>query len=186
MVPASMAGSWVGDWDPAKCGCNNYVRLRVALLRCFALGYMPDAIIWHQGEGDSGSNTPQANYQASASRMIAQSRLEGYSGPWFVCQVSWNGSATNNNIRAAQAALVNHSLGIYAGADTDTLSQFVAARYRAFQQCLAWIKSPLDFGLLCKPTARRSFEWKGAPVPLSTRPVSRTSASSYAGLHRSR
>lgn len=121
MVPASMAGSWIGDWDPNQMP-NNYQRIRVALRRVAAVGWTPHAIIWHQGEGDSGSNTPQANYTACGNRIISQSRTDGYSGPWFICQVSWNGGVTNNTTRAAQAALWNSGAGVYAGADTDTLN----------------------------------------------------------------
>jgi hypothetical protein len=119
-VSASMAGSWIGDWDPLQMP-NNYQRLKVALLRCSAIGWTPSATIWHQGEGDSGSNTPGVNYTACGQRIIDQSRADGYLGPWFICQVSWNGGLINNTIRAAQAALADHGARVWLGADTDTL-----------------------------------------------------------------
>jgi lysophospholipase L1-like esterase len=121
MVPAAMAGSWIGDHDPAVTPMNNYQRIQVALRRCATLGYTPDAIIWHQGENDSGSGTPQATYQAILGRIIAQSRTDGYAGPWFIDTVSWNNGTPSAAIQAAQAAVVNHAAGIWAGANADSL-----------------------------------------------------------------
>lgn len=121
MVPAGHAGSWVGDWDPAASTPNHYTRIKVALLRCAALGLTPDAIIWMQGENDAGSGTSQTTYQTILGRVIAQSRTDGYSGPWFVNVQTLNGGTHSATIAAAQAAIVNHASGIWAGANCDSL-----------------------------------------------------------------
>ncbi|MGM4929702.1 sialate O-acetylesterase [Tardiphaga sp. 619_E2_N8_5] len=122
MVPAAMAGSYIGDHDPAGTQPNNYIRLKVALLRCAALGLTPDAVIWMQGEGDNVAGTSQANYTAALNRIIAQSRTDGYSGPWFVNKTTWNAGAASATIQAAQDAVINHGTGIWAGANTDSLN----------------------------------------------------------------
>lgn len=121
MVPAAMAGSYVGDHDPSAATPNNYQRLKVALLRCQAAGLTPDAVIWMQGEGDNVSGTTGAVYTATLNRIIAQSRVDGYAGPWFVNETTWNGGVPSATIEAAQAAVVNHSAGIWAGANTDVI-----------------------------------------------------------------
>ncbi len=121
MVPCGMAGSWIGDWDPAASPINNYQRIRVALRRCSSRGLTPDAIIWHQGENDSGSGTAAATYTAIGNRMIAQTRTDGYAGPWFINTVSWNGGTVSSTIQGAQAAMVNHSSAVWAGFNADTL-----------------------------------------------------------------
>lgn len=121
MVPCGMAGSWIGDWDPAVSPINNYQRILVALRRCATAGLTPSAIIWHQGENDGGSGTSSATYQAVFNRIVAQSRIDGYAGPWFVDTVTWGPGVAYPTIQAAQAAVVNHGAGIWAGANADSL-----------------------------------------------------------------
>lgn len=119
MVPAAMAGSYVRDHDPTLSTTNNYIRLKVALLRCADKGYTPDAIIWMQGEGDNVAGTSQSAYQTALGHIIAQSRSDGYSGPWFINKTTWNAGAASTTIQAAQDATINHGAGIWAGANTD-------------------------------------------------------------------
>lgn len=119
LVPAAMAGSFISDWDPTSAQENNYKRLKVALLRCAAIGYTPDAIIWMQGEGDNVAGTSQSAYQTALGRIITQSRADGYPGPWFINKTTWNAGAASTTIQAAQAAVINHAIGIWAGANTD-------------------------------------------------------------------
>lgn len=119
MVPVAMAGSYIRDHDPTGTQPNNYQRIKVGLLRCADRGYTPDAIIWMQGEGDNVGGTTQSVYQTALAAIIAQSRTDGYAGPWFVNKTTWNAGAASSTIQAAQAAIVNHTLGIWAGANTD-------------------------------------------------------------------
>lgn len=113
----SIDGTSSSQWN----SISNYgKRTIVALRRLKAKGLTPHAILWGQGESDAGM--AQATYQANVSALIALTRAEGYNGPWFIALQTMFSGVTDANIRAAQAALVNHVSGIWQGPDADTIS----------------------------------------------------------------
>jgi hypothetical protein len=113
----SIDGTSSSQWNTIS---NYGKRTIVALRRLKAKGLTPHAILWGQGESDAG--VAQATYQANVSALIALTRAEGYNGPWFIALQTMLSGVTDANIRAAQAALVNHPAGIWQGPDADTIS----------------------------------------------------------------
>lgn len=110
-------GTSAADW------VNLYPnRLSTALARLSYRGMTPTAILWSQGEKDNVLSTAQAAYQSSMTTVIGATRTAGYSGPWFIPQQTWDAGSTSSTIQAAQAALVNHGSGIWAGPNADSLN----------------------------------------------------------------
>ena len=83
--------------------------------------YTPTAVLWQQGENDTGNATSQASYSASLASVITTMRAAGYAGPVFIAQSSWIGGAVSANVVAAQAA-VNHGANVWAGPNTDAFN----------------------------------------------------------------
>lgn len=111
---AGVGGSAVADW--ATGGPLNH-RLTVIAKRLLSLGRQPSAMLWQQGEGDHG--TSQANYTTRVQSVIDTLRSAGLTCPIFIAKTSYSAGATDSNVTAAQAAVVNHGAGVWAGADTD-------------------------------------------------------------------
>jgi hypothetical protein len=118
VVPIGVGGSFIADW---AAGGSNNPRIAVAFRRMQRAGLVPDVIISGQGESDHGA-TSQAAYMASANSMIATFRSFWPTVPIFINVESWAGGSVDPNIANAQAAIVNHSTGIWAGANADALT----------------------------------------------------------------
>lgn len=102
-------------------------RITVALGRLAAKGIVAGtnvtiAVLWAQGETDNDLGTGQTAYTNSLNNVIAATRATGFTGPWFVAKQSWNGTAVSAAIQAAEAAVVNHPAGVWAGGDADSLT----------------------------------------------------------------
>lgn len=82
----------------------------------------PAAVLFGQGESDTGGGTSQAAYAASLTSFIANVRATGYAGPIFIAHQSWNAGATSTNVTNAQDAAVNHPSGIWAGPNADSIT----------------------------------------------------------------
>jgi hypothetical protein len=125
IVPFGVGGSFIADW--ASGGSNN-PRVGVMAARLARAGLTPSAILWGQGESDLMA-TSQANYTTRLQSLIATFRTywPSTSIPIFVAKESYISGLTDSNITNAQAAVVDHPLGIYAGPDGDART----ATYRA-------------------------------------------------------
>lgn len=126
LVPLSIGGTTVADWAGTGIyDCKN--RVTVACERLVAAGLSPDLILWHQGEADAGAGTSESDYQAALLSVIANIRSFGFDAKFLVSLVThWTGTVTPGGvyataIRSAQGSIVNHSTGIWAGPDTDTI-----------------------------------------------------------------
>lgn len=120
LVPIAVGGTAVAWWDILA----QSDRIPVAVRRLAAKGLVPGpnvtvVMLWCQGESDGA--TAQADYTVSLSSIIAKSRTSGFTGPWFIPVQTWNSGAAAAAVQAAQAAIVNPSLGIYAGPNADAL-----------------------------------------------------------------
>lgn len=135
IVPICIGGSAVVNWQSG----NQSDRIGVALSRLRAKGWVTGInvtviVLWMQGEAENGS-TAQATYVASLNAVIASSRTNGFSGPWFIAKETWNGTQVWAPVQAAQTNLssagspgvINNSAGVYAGPDMDALVGSVCA-----------------------------------------------------------
>lgn len=135
LVPIGVDASSIQNWAPDRTPpiANLTHRFDVARRRLGMAGLTADAIVWMQGETDALlPGVTQAFYQQWLGDLIAASRTFGFTCPWFVCVTTHTGFPGNPMtnqaaIRAAQAAIVDHGLGIWAGPDTDA---FTGASYR--------------------------------------------------------
>jgi hypothetical protein len=121
IAPVGIGGTFVAEW--ASGGRFNQ-RILTAVARLNAIGLAPTMCLWMQGENDASASTTQSAYQTSLSSVISSARANGLpsSTPWFVSQTTYPSTTSSTAVRAAQAAIVDNSIKIYAGPDTDTLT----------------------------------------------------------------
>jgi hypothetical protein len=126
IVPINVGGTSFAMWDPTSPLGTFSDRIPVALARLAARGIAPGAnvtfvILMMQGETDCINGTSQAAATTSINNIITASRNSGFTGTWFVAEESWTGATTCAAIQAAEAAVVNHSAGVWAGPNIDAL-----------------------------------------------------------------
>lgn len=118
-VPIAIGATPIAQW---ATGGALQDRIATAYRRCVAVGLPVTGVLWHQGETDADSVISQATYQAALSSVIDRTRLAGFSEPFFVAKVAYPFNTSASNVRAAQAAVINHGNEIWEGPDTDTLT----------------------------------------------------------------
>ena len=132
IAPIAMGGSTVEQW--ADEGRFNR-RILVLIRRLFDAGLTPTAILWHQGEGDSGiGDSHGRQYRKNLLEVIATFRAYGISAPFFVALATKCGGYPRpggDNIREGQASAVNPLDNVFLGPDTDTLGD----EYRDKEHC---------------------------------------------------
>jgi hypothetical protein len=116
MVPAAVGGTQISQWQN-----DGWNVMAVTFARLASLGLTPNAVLWGQGESDTQAGTSQANYTAGLNGVISVIRA-WTNAPIFIAQQSWNAGTTSTNVTNAQAAAVNHSSGIWAGPNADSLN----------------------------------------------------------------
>lgn len=129
LVPTCLGATAVADWAPGGFLQDTFA---VTMRRLAANGIVAGtnvtiAGIWAQGETDTLRGTGQSPYQTSLSGFITASRTAGFNGIWFVNIESRNVGVTSANVTNAQAAVVNHGSGIWAGANADALAGSVCS-----------------------------------------------------------
>ena len=132
IAPIAMGGSTVEQW--ADEGRFNR-RILVLIRRLFDAGLTPTAILWHQGEGDSGiGDSHGRQYRKNLLEVIVTFRTYGISAPFFVALATKCGGYPRpggDNIREGQASAVNPLDNVFLGPDTDTLGD----EYRDKEHC---------------------------------------------------
>ncbi|XUM19738.1 sialate O-acetylesterase [Bradyrhizobium oligotrophicum S58] len=125
IVPFGVGGSYIQDW---ASGGSNTLRIDVMAARLARAGLIPNAVLWGQGESNNGV-TSTAVMTSNLQSFIARLRTywSSTSIPIFIAQESYINGLTDSNVTAGQAAVVNHSLGIWAGPNADARG----ATYRA-------------------------------------------------------
>ena len=107
--------------DRWSVGGDLHERLIEVLKDMRARGLTPTHLLWHQGEADAKSATTAEAYREHFLRMVQGIRAAGISAPIYVAKASYCHGRSSDEIRAAQASLVDLGAGILAGPDTDAL-----------------------------------------------------------------
>jgi hypothetical protein len=160
-VPVAFAstgysGTSVAEWLPgATKGLYGFTLNRMRQLG--ARGFR--AVLWHQGETDVYAETTQAVYAERLMTIIRQSHRDlGSEIPWIVAQAAWcrqipeyNKPQFETPITAAQASLPRTYPFVFAGPNTDTLTEAYRSTNCHFNQQGAvesgrlWARSILEF-----------------------------------------
>jgi Carbohydrate esterase, sialic acid-specific acetylesterase len=123
LVPVSVGGSTVADWAPSG-PYNN--RLKYAVERVRAAGFVPTHVLWHQGEADALFQTSAQAYVSSFARFVESLRAIGVHAPVHLAIASYFAlphgyEASQTVIREAQQSLIDPRNGIMQGPDTDLI-----------------------------------------------------------------
>lgn len=116
-VPVGIDGTAIASWQSSTDLAS---RILVAIRRLANRGITPDAILWGQGESDIG--TSQSAYTTYLNTLIALTRTEGFTGPWFIAKQTMFAGVVHAAVQNAQTGIVDHNLGIWAGPDSDSIS----------------------------------------------------------------
>lgn len=121
LAPIGFSASHSANW--AAGGDLNH-RIAVLIARLAAVNLPLSGVLWQQGSANAAAGTSQAATEADLQSVIATFRNLGITCPIFISKESWQSSALPSNAptRAAQAAVVNPGLGIYAAGDSDTMT----------------------------------------------------------------
>lgn len=130
IIAAAVSSSYIKQWAP---GGDLDPHLRSSLTSALKAGFTPNYLLWHQGEAE-GNNTQMRSkeYIDLFHKMLHGIRSIGVKAPVFVAKATlcdtWRFQnpplphfPNRDEIRSAQAALVDRSRGIFAGPDTDTI-----------------------------------------------------------------
>jgi hypothetical protein len=123
LVPASIVGSHVADWDTGLNATIIPVIFRRIVQKGIACNTtnVTCVVTWGQGEADVLTGT-QLSYTASITNVINSTQAAaGYSIPFFVAKQTYFQGTTNAGVEAAQLAVVNHASNIWAGPNADAL-----------------------------------------------------------------
>src|SRR5262249_22577875 len=118
LAPISVGGSRIEEWTT---GGARHRRLQVAIKRAMDSGFQFTHLLWHQGETNARHDPDGPLYAACFMNIHAALRRYGVPAPIYVAQATVCDSPPNEVIRAAQRAVVDPRLGIFAGPDTDTI-----------------------------------------------------------------
>ncbi|MFM2199278.1 MAG: hypothetical protein RLZZ505_2710 [Verrucomicrobiota bacterium] len=122
-VCTGIGATAVSEWVPPAS--QGYVKLKAAAQAFPANGFR--AVLWHQGESDSGLATTPAEYQTRLQSIIAQLRADaGWTMPWYVAEASFVPSVnppTNLTVEepvvAGQRRVIYADPLVFAGPVTD-------------------------------------------------------------------
>lgn len=122
LASVAIDGTAVAEWDTGTYS----TRLPVLFRRLAAKGLVAGTnvtviVLWGQGETDTTLGTAQTPYTNSLNNVIAATRAAGFAGTWFVAVQTYNTGSTSAAVAAAQAAVVNHGAGVWAGPNADAI-----------------------------------------------------------------
>jgi hypothetical protein len=131
LIPIAIGATEILDWIPSGEGRATWMWPRVQTMwRRYTAAGLPAITgwLWMVGEQDAGnphSGTTQAQFVARFEEFRAAVRELGSDAPIFMPQETHPHEAEppyrGQQIRAAQAAVVNPALGVYAGPDCDLI-----------------------------------------------------------------
>lgn len=127
LVPFGFGGSSIQDWATGSLS----TRVAAMLGRMAQRGYAASAnwalaVLFAQGESDTGLGTSQVNYTARGNVVIGQFRAAGYTGRILFARESLNLGVTSAAVQAAQwsntpSGLIDPPNNVFKGADMDAL-----------------------------------------------------------------
>jgi hypothetical protein len=118
-APIAINGSSAEQWA-ANGDCNH--RIAAVCARLLSLQLTPTFIISMQGEQDNNLGTTANNYRDRKRSEVATYRQCGVTAPYFVGGCTWRAGAASATVQSGQALATDAGLGIFAGANTDTLN----------------------------------------------------------------
>ena len=77
------------------------------------------AVLWHQGESDKQSS--YESYKSNLENLIQNTQTAENPIPWLVAIASFSDDNISEEVRNAQAKVVNASDSVFFGPDTDTI-----------------------------------------------------------------
>ena len=126
-VPLGVGATGIARWAP---GGDLHAKVLGAIREVRGSGLGVTHLLWHQGESDVGTTGTLA-YKTMFLDLLVSIRNEGVDAPIYVSVTTrCHNQGADRTIRRAQQELVDPSLGIYAGPDTDKLGR----RYR-YDRC---------------------------------------------------
>ncbi|MDO4584614.1 MAG: sialate O-acetylesterase [Planctomycetia bacterium] len=122
-VSTGVGGSSVSQWNPDEATSFYNTKLLPALE---LLDGKVKAILWHQGETDSegnGSSMTGDRYAELLNSLIEASREDAGVDDlaWMIALVSYFNGMTDEELRAAQMAVINGDENVFLGPDSDAL-----------------------------------------------------------------
>jgi hypothetical protein len=120
LVPIAVGGSRIEEWTT---GGSRHRRLQIAIKRATGWGLRFTHVLWHQGETNARHDPDGPLYAACFMNIHAALRRYGVHAPIYVAQATICVGPPVETIRAAQRAVVDPALGIFAGPDTDTIGE---------------------------------------------------------------
>lgn len=123
IVPAMVDATFISLWSSSTTIPYLYNNIGTVAKRLAAASKTPTEIVWEQGETDCSLGTSQANYAAGLAIVITAIRSVWPAPiPLLINSAeTFQSGTTCSGIAGAQAAAINNSASIYAGANTDTL-----------------------------------------------------------------
>jgi hypothetical protein len=115
-ISIGVADSRIARWAPE--GDLNH-RIIDAINYSKAANFPITHIFWHQGESDARDGTTKAEYKKSFMNMLDSIRQERVGAPIYVSITTRLRNKISNEIREAQAELIDPKNKIYPGPDTD-------------------------------------------------------------------
>lgn len=116
-VPIAAGGSEISRWTPAG---DLYPRLTQTFSALQQADLTLTHLLWHQGESDA-QITPPEIYQHRFLQMLEGIRAQGVEAPIYVSQATFCRGRQDPNLRRAQGDLVDPTLGIRPGPNTDRI-----------------------------------------------------------------
>ena len=148
IIPVMYGGTVVAQWTQGSAGSFPHLwnNINVIARRLLAISLTPTDIVWEQGTNDGIAGTSQASYSASLAIVIALLKINWPTVPILINTESWNGSAVNSGIQAAQAAAIDNTT-TFVGCNTDAFGN--ADRY----DTLHWNSTGYPLVASCLETA---------------------------------
>ncbi len=121
LVPIAVGASGINSW---VSGGSNHNRITKAINDLKQHNLEPTHILWHQGSYEIAqqSQAGTENYKANFMNIVNSIRNQGVDAPIYVAISTNSYGNTNHFIQQAQRELVNPSLGIYPGPDSDSIT----------------------------------------------------------------
>jgi hypothetical protein len=116
LAPIAVGSTYIEEW---AIGGRLNGRIVLAIEGLRAAGLAPTHVLWHQGEGNRSD--PESYYRQKFFSVYKTIRDAGVGAPIYVAQASICGSDKGEGVRAAQRSVVDHTLRILPGPDTDQL-----------------------------------------------------------------